>query len=376
MTNNKIVRVYVNSIKSILFLIISFLAISCDDNSILNGGAALAQIDTTQQELLSDDASDAVCSVNLNLFTKKYFDYQYDAGDHLDLYVDGQKKLNSISLKDNENVTSQFPVSSFGKHKIKLIIEIDSDESYTYPVRLCKALASLKSNGNSTELYNESVLKRTNSTVTVPSFIIEFEVYIYKNDYTLDIELGFLDETYDDGSSSGSYLNGNVNIYTYYQWTNITSAQTVYCDFIVDIIYDSTQQQFTYNKGFEQDLKLGYNGMIMNDVCWCNKTVRLPDGGDEPIGYKLQLITSMWAKLYSNIEEMLGETEVSWYSVYYRTKYNNGEYSEWYFADELNSSIALVDATIDFYSNLEIVCFKTKEIQDAYASEWGIVPYN
>ena len=116
--------------------------------------------------------------------------------------------------------------------------------------------------------------------------------------------------------------------------------------------------------------------MIMNDVCWCNKTVRLPDGGDEPIGYKLQLITSMWAKLYSNIEEMLGETEVSWYSVYYRTKYNNGEYSEWYFADELNSSIALVDATIDFYSNLEIVCFKTKEIQDAYASECGIVPYN
>ena len=50
--------------------------------------------------------------------------------------------------------------------------------------------------------------------------------------------------------------------------------------------------------------------------------------------------------------------------------------SEWYPADELDTSLAWVDATIDFYSNLEIVCFKTKEIQDAYASQWGIVPYN
>lgn len=47
-----------------------------------------------------------------------------------------------------------------------------------------------------------------------------------------------------------------------------------------------------------------------------------------------------------------------------------------YPADELDTSLAWVDATIDFYSNLEIVCFKTKEIQDAYASQWGIVPYN
>lgn len=41
-------------------------------------------------------------------------------------------------------------------------------------------------------------------------------------------------ETYDDGSS-GPYVNGNVSVYTYYQWTDITSAQTVYCDFILEL---------------------------------------------------------------------------------------------------------------------------------------------
>lgn len=114
--------------------------------------------------------------------------------------------------------------------------------------------------------------------------------------------------------------------------------------------------------------------MLVNNVNWLDKTVRLPDGDD--IGYKLFLLTEIWGKLYSSIGVMSGETEVSWYSVYYRNKENDGEYSEWYPADELDTSLAWVDATIDFYSNLEIVCFKTKEIQDAYASQWGIVPYN
>ena len=31
---------------------------------------------------------------------------------------------------------------------------------------------------------------------------------------------------------------------------------------------------------------------------------------------------------------------VSWYSVYYRNKENDGEYSEWYPADELDTSLA------------------------------------
>ncbi len=64
-------------------------------------------------------------------------------------------------------------------------------------------------------------------------FEVKFDVdfpYAESNDYTLDITLGFYDETYDDGSS-GPYVNGNVSVNTYYQWTDITSAQTVYCDF-------------------------------------------------------------------------------------------------------------------------------------------------
>ena len=208
------------------------------------------------------------------------------------------------------------------------------------------------------------------------SFEVKFDVdfpYAESNDYVLDITLGFYDETYDDGSS-GPYVNGNVSVYTYYQWTDITSAQTVYCDFILGVRYNSTQKEYWYSKDFEQNLFIDKNGMLVNNVNWLDKTVRLPDGDD--IGYKLFLLTEIWAKLYSSIGVMSGETEVSWYSVYYRNKENDGEYSEWYPADELDTSLAWVDATIDFYSNLEIVCFKTKEIQDAYASQWGIVPYN
>ena len=100
--------------------------------------------------------------------------------------------------------------------------------------------------------------------------------------------------------------------------------------------------------------------------------VRLPNGDD--IGYKLYLITGIWAKLQSNIDTMIGETEVSWYSAYYRVEWDDGEYSEWYPIDELDESSVGIDATIDYYPNIEIVCFNTKEIQDAYASQWGIVP--
>lgn len=89
---------------------------------------------------------------------------------------------------------------------------------------------------------------------------------------------------------------------------------------------------------------------------------------------ELTLITGIWAKLQSNIDTMIGETEVSWYSAYYRVEWDDGEYSEWYPIDELDESSVGIDATIDYYPNIEIVCFNTKEIQDAYASQWGIVP--
>ena len=65
-------------IKSMLFLIIPLLVISCDGNGFMEyEGTALMQRDA-QQGLLSDEASDNTCMVNLNLFTKPYFDYQYN----------------------------------------------------------------------------------------------------------------------------------------------------------------------------------------------------------------------------------------------------------------------------------------------------------
>lgn len=92
-------------------------------------------------------------------------------------------------------------------------------------------------------------------------------------------------------------------MYTYYQWTDITSAQTVYCDFILGVRYNSTQKEYWYSKDFEQNLFIDKNGMLVNNVNWLDKTVRLPDGDD--IGYKLFLLTEIWAKLYSSISRCL-----------------------------------------------------------------------
>ena len=100
-------------IKSMLFLIIPLFAISCDGNGFMEyEETALMQRDA-QQGLLSDGASDNICMVNLNLFTKPYFDYQYNTGKHVDecfVYIDNQEDLTGrLSLRGDENVKSNIP---------------------------------------------------------------------------------------------------------------------------------------------------------------------------------------------------------------------------------------------------------------------------
>ena len=364
-------------IKSMLFLIIPLLVISCDGNGFMEyEETALMQRDA-QQGLLSDEASDNTCMVNLNLFTKPYFDYQYNTGDHVDecfVYIDNQEDhTRCLYPQSGKNVKGSFMIP-FGKHRIKLNIEIDDGKSYIYPIELCNALVTLKNGEASMVLYDRVILKRADSSFTNSAFTVEFDVdfpYAENNDYTLDITLGFYDETYDDGSS-GPYVNGNVSVNTYYQWRSIFEpARPTDIDFVLGIVYNSTQKEYCYKGYCEQDFSIDRNGMAVNNVSW-HKMVRLPNGDD--IGYKLYLITGIWAKLQSNIDTMIGETEVSWYSAYYRVKWDDGEYSEWYPMDELDESSVRIDATIDYYPNIEIVCFNTKEIQDAYASQWGIVP--
>ena len=96
-------------IKSMLFLIIPLFAISCDGNGFMEyEETALMQRDA-QQGLLSDGASDNICMVNLNLFTKPYFDYQYNTGKHVDecfVYIDNQEDLTGrLSLRATLAVT-------------------------------------------------------------------------------------------------------------------------------------------------------------------------------------------------------------------------------------------------------------------------------
>ena len=136
---------------------------------------ALMQRDA-QQGLLSDGASDNICMVNLNLFTKPYFDYQYNTGKHVDecfVYIDN------------------IPIS-FGKHQIKLDIQIDGGKSYTYPFERCNALVTLKTKGSSIVLFNDVVSQEKGGSITNASFEVKFDVdfpYAESNDYVLDITL-------------------------------------------------------------------------------------------------------------------------------------------------------------------------------------------
>lgn len=64
----------------------------------------------------------------------------------------------------------------FGKHRIKLNIEIDDGKSYTYPIELCNALVTLKNGEASTVLYDRIILKRADSSFTNSAFTVEFDV--------------------------------------------------------------------------------------------------------------------------------------------------------------------------------------------------------
>lgn len=187
-------------IKSMLFLIIPLLVISCDGNGFMEyEETALMQRDA-QQGLLSDEASDNTCMVNLNLFTKPYFDYQYNTGDHVDecfVYIDNQEDhTRCLYPQSGKNVKGSFMIP-FGKHRIKLNIEIDDGKSYIYPIELCNALVTLKNGEASMVLYDRVILKRADSSFTNSAFTVEFDVdfpYAENNDYTLDITLGFYEE--------------------------------------------------------------------------------------------------------------------------------------------------------------------------------------
>lgn len=99
-------------------------------------------------------------------------------------------------------------------------------------------MVTLKNGEASTVLYDRIILKRADSSFTNSAFTVEFDVdfpYTENNDYTLDITLGFYDETYDDGSS-GPYVNGNVSVNTYYQWRSIFEpARPTDIDFVLEL---------------------------------------------------------------------------------------------------------------------------------------------
>lgn len=366
-------------IKSLLPIFILFLTVGCERNE-----NEIFVTSETQKLIKSRSVNDSLKTVNLNVYTKSYFDYKYNVGDHIDVCyvsIDDPENMDLwVPLKNDDYATHILRMTP-GRHQIWLEVEIDDGSSYTYPCETCEIVAISKEGDRSTTLFNNCVRKKhPNSSITNATFLANFYINIpntVDDEYNLDINLTLYDQTNDDGSIAPPYTNGNIRIYAYHQWeTNFQVIQPTDYQFILGVEYDNPDKtEFIYShiQG-TQDIYTDMNGITMNNLCGYYENVKLPNA--DGIGYKMYLITNTSVEYEPGLQ--INEEGVSWYSAFYREKNYDGTYTEWYPVDELKTTAIpsiWIDATIDFYTNLEIVCFNTKEMQDTYASEWGIEFY-
>jgi hypothetical protein len=361
-------------IRLLCIFLISFLAIGCGNNS------DTLESSVVQEPIRSRTVSASLCKVNMSIFTKPYFNYRFNGEDNIDvcyIAIDDQDfPENGPLLQANDSVRTYVYMSP-GLHKIKLMIKIDDGCAYDYPCRMCGFDVFLR-NGNSSDriFFKKAGLEENPGSVTNAIFLADFYISVSsKVEYNLDVNLTLYDETDDDGSTAPPYKYGYVRVYSYHQWDNESEIiQPTTCRFFIGTIYDNPDEtEFIYTPLVDnENISVGSNLMIMSKFNAYMSGLKVPDSGD--FGYRMYVIAQTSIEYESG---QSAEEYVSWYSAFYREKYRGGGYSEWYPVDELNASsipTIWIDATIDIYSNFEIVCFNTKEIQDAYAPSWGIEP--
>lgn len=347
---------------------ILFLTVGCENNEELESSV-------TQVLVKSRSVSTSVCKVKMNILTKPYFNYKFNGEDNIDvcyIAIDDQEFPDYGSLlKVNETVLNVNYMSP-GRHRIKLKVKIDDGCAYDYPCKSCGIEVISKEGDSSIRLFYKNAKREPLIySVTNAIFLADFYINVpYTDEYNLDVNLALYDETGDDGTIAPPYIAGNISFYTYNQWGDNLQVPDGF-QYILGILYDNPDEtEFIYEGACMYSTENIY-GIIRNIGRF--DTVKLP--GADDVGYKMYLITRANAEFGSGTQ--LLEGYVSWYSAFYREKNHDGTYTEWYSVDELSTSTIpclWIDATIDFYSNLEIVCFDSKETQDAYASSWGIDP--
>jgi transcriptional antiterminator Rof (Rho-off) len=218
---------------------------------------------------------------------------------------------------------------------------------------------------------------------TLWTLFLPFLLIACDNNNTVDFEMESSPITKEEKSTS-PYLYGKARIHVFYQWAEDCRLQDeleTECRFtlsILDVIKDPQYiidgDERYYNGRFADFCILDWHinenyKRYYNWITYDFKNLELPRY--ESFGYKLSLVTDI---LIHDKGFDAEEKEIDWYSAYYREKFDDGSYSEWDSA-EVGSHVIWVDSTCEFYSNLEIACFNSKEMEDTYAPQLGITVY-
>lgn len=321
------------------------------------------------------NVSDSTFYFPVNVYANTVQNYMYNTGDlpgydYIAFYIDqspseyweeNELYPDTITLRNNDYHNSGIWLP-YGKHHITARIVLDDGNGI---FTSCATYVTSITSNIKTSLYREDIdSEDSTGSGSNAEFQFEFDIdvpYPTENtDKTLDIKLMF-----NEALEDPNYITGRALIRTFYDWDSSCNVSgKAWWNFSIDIVDYPTGDTRTYNKS---TIDYVNDETSMDNISYQFRSLWLPLNDD--IHYNLYLKTSVNVETKNSI---LKDSEISWYSAYYREQFYEGYYSDWYSVDELTSSYIGIDATVDFYSDLEIVCFKSKAMYDLYAPSLGI----
>ena len=320
--------------------------------------------------------SDPIFYCPVNVYANTVQNYMYNTGDlpgydYIAFYIDKSPSEywdeneiypDTITLRNDSYHNSGIWLP-YGKHHITAEIILDDGNGI---FTNCATYVTSITNNVQTSLFKQDIDPRDSTgSGSNAEFQFEFDIdvpYPSENtDKTLDIKLMF-----NEGLEDPNYITGRALIRAYYDWDpSLDISSKTWWDFSINIVDYPTGDIRTFKKSTTNYV----NYQTSTDtLSYQFRSLLLPLEDD--VNYNLYLKTDVSVK--TNHSTTLKDSEISWYSAYYREQFYEGYYSDWYSVDELTSSYIGIDATVDFYSNLEIVCFKSKAMYDLYAPSLGI----
>lgn len=346
---------------------LSFVFYSCESqNSFEN---APSNVNTKNVKSVSD--SIFYCPVKVYANTVQ--NYMYNTGDlpgydYIAFYIDKSPSEydnenmypDTITLRNDTYHNSKIRLP-YGKHHITTKIRLDDGCGI---FTNCAAYVTSVTKDTELPLLRQDI-DAEEDTGSNAEFQFEFDIdvpYSIENtDNTIDIRLMF-----NEGLEDPNYITGRALIHTFYDWdSSLKVSGKTWWNFSIDIVDYPTGDIRTYNKSTTD--YVNYN-TSMDNISYQFKSLWLPS--DSYVNYNLYLRTDVSVETITS--KIIKDSEISWYSAYYRERFYDGSYTDWYIVDELTSSYIGIDATVDFYSDLEIACFKSKTVYDLYAPSLGI----